>query len=84
MRCIGCQYLGYAKAESNLTTCYVFCDDILDEYARQDGESCICNDRQLNKLYKQAESAWLEDAQGFVDFMKSNGSIESQDIADIY
>lgn len=77
MRCNGCQYLGYAEAESNTTTCYVFGDDIPDEYARQDGEGCICNSRQLNKLYKQNESAWLEDAQGFVEFMKSKGSVES-------
>lgn len=57
MRCRGCQYLGYAEAESNITTCYVFGDAIPDEYTRQDGEGCICNGRQLNKLYKQAESA---------------------------
>ena len=73
MRCSNCEYLYYPEYESNYTACQVFGDEVPEEYERKDGEGCICNKRQLSKIFRQNEAAWLEDAKGFVEFMTREG-----------
>lgn len=72
MKCSRCRYLYYPEYESNYTSCQIFGDDTPDEYMRKDGEGCICNGKQLAKMYRENEKAWLEDKKAFVDWYEKN------------
>ena len=66
MKCNNCEYLCYPECESNYTACQVFGDSVPDEYERKDGEGCICNRRQLAKIFRQNEEAIAEAHEAFV------------------
>lgn len=68
MKCSHCKYLYYPEYESNYTSCQIFGDDTPDKYTRKDGEGCTCNGKQLAKMYRENEKAWLEDKKAFVDW----------------
>lgn len=68
MKCSNCEYLYYPEYESNYTSCRVFGDETPDEYARKDGEGCICNGKQLSKMFRENEEAWMREAKAFVDW----------------
>ena len=68
MKCSNCEYLYYPEYESNYTSCRVFGDDVPDEYARKDGDGCICNGKQLAKIFHGNEEAWMKEAKAFVDW----------------
>jgi hypothetical protein len=75
MKCSNCEYLYYPEYESNYTSCRVFGDEIPDNYSRKDEEGCICNRKQLAKMFRENEKAWMEEAKSFADWYKS----ESED-----
>lgn len=68
MKCNHCEYLYYPECESNYTSCYVFGDEVPEKYERKDGEGCTCNKKQLAKMYRENEEAWLKDKEQFVDW----------------
>ena len=68
MRCSGCEYLYYPEPETNYTSCLIFGDDTPDEDMRADGEGCKYNGRQLAKMFKEHEEAWLNEAKAFCDW----------------
>lgn len=51
--------------------CRIFGDDTPEKYERKDGEGCICNRKQLDKIFAQNEKAWMEDTKTFVDCFKA-------------
>ena len=69
MLCSNCQYKQYTGAETYDTTCYIFGDDVPDDYARVDGEGCRCNRKTLAKFAKENNEAWLNDVKNFVEFI---------------
>lgn len=68
MTCNHCKYLCYPEYESNYTACQVFGEEIPEEYERKDGEGCICNGRQLEKILRQNEEALEKDHEAFVEW----------------
>jgi hypothetical protein len=76
MKCSNCEYLYHPEYESNYTSCRVFGDGIPDEYERIDGEGCICNGKQLAKMFHENEEAWMKEAKAFVDWYQA----ESEDV----
>ena len=75
MKCSNCKYLYYPECESNYTSCRVFGDGTPDKYSRKDGEGCIFNERQLAKMFRENEEAWMKEAKAFVDWYRA----ESED-----
>lgn len=71
MKCSNCEYIYYPEYESNYTSCRVFGDETPDEYARKDGEGCICNKKQLSKMLQENEEAWMREAKAFVDWYEA-------------
>jgi hypothetical protein len=72
MRCSGCPYRYHPFSEYSYTSCRVFGDDTPEQYARKDGEGCICNRKTLAKLFKENEEAWMKEAASFVEWYKEN------------
>ncbi len=68
MLCDTCEYLYHPECESNYTSCSVFGDSVPEQYERKDGMGCICNKRQLAKIQKENEEAWLKEARAFNDW----------------
>jgi len=71
MKCNNCEYLYYPEYESNYTSCRVFGDEPPDEYARKDGDGCVCNKKQLSKMFHENEEAWMKEVKAFVDWYKT-------------
>lgn len=65
--CACCKYsrTGY---ETNDTSCYVFGDDVPDEYMNSNYDGCICSEDMLEKFCAENEKAWVKEATGFVDW----------------
>lgn len=78
MKCSTCQYLKPCY-ESTLFECKIFGEDIPDEYIRKDGEGCICNSKQLAKMYEVDIAAWLEDIEKFVDWLTEKAELKEKD-----
>lgn len=57
MKCNSCQYLYFPEYESNYASCRIFGDEISDRYLRKDEEGCICNNKQLAKMFHKNEEA---------------------------
>lgn len=74
MKCSGCKYRQYTQAESDEMTCSVFGDETPEKYERKDGDGCTCNRQQLEKMLRESEKAWIEEAKRFVEFMESEGN----------
>lgn len=72
MKCDNCKYLYYPEYESSYTACLVFGDDVPDKYARKDGEGCICNRKQLVKMYEENEEALEKEHGAFVAWFLAN------------
>ncbi len=72
MKCDNCEYLYYPEYESNYTACSVFGDDVPDKYARKDGEGCICNRKQLAKMYEENEEIFANNCRAFVEWWLAN------------
>ena len=70
MKCNNCEYLYCPEYESNYTSCRVFGDEVPNEYTRKDGEGCICNKKQLSKMFQENEDAWMKEAKTFIDWYK--------------
>ena len=68
MKCDNCKYIYYPEYESSYTSCRVFGDEPPEKYMRKDGEGCICNNRQLEKILKLNEDAWNKEAKAFVEW----------------
>ncbi len=68
MKCDNCKYIYYPEYESSHTTCQVFGEEIPEKYERKDGEGCICNGRQLEKMLRQNEEALEKDHETFVEW----------------
>ena len=79
MKCTNCEYLYYPEYESNYTSCRVFGDETPEKYERKDGEGCICNRKQLAKIFAQNEKAWMEDAKAFVDWFMAKSEVQDAD-----
>lgn len=69
MLCNNCEYLYYPEYESNYTSCRVFGEEIPEEYERKDGEGCKCNKKQLDKLNRKNEEAWLNYVTDYVNWL---------------
>ena len=76
MRCSNCPYMVYADAESNEMCCFIFGDEIPEEYERKDEEGCKCNEKQLAKFNRENEKAWLDDIKGFMKYKESESRNE--------
>jgi hypothetical protein len=79
MKCNNCEYLYYPEYESNYTSCRVFGDEIPEKYVSEDEDGCICNKKQLAKMFDANEKAWLEQAEDFVAWYKKEHKEERED-----
>lgn len=68
MKCSNCEYLYYSEYE-RFTSCRIFGCGILDKYKRKDGNGCICNGKQLAKMFHKNEEVWMKEAKIFVDWI---------------
>lgn len=73
MLCSNCEYLYHPEYESSYTSCRVFGDEIPEKYERKDGEGCICNRRQLKKMFEEDERAWMQEATLFIEWYEKEG-----------
>jgi len=72
MKCEYCQFLCYPEYESNYTVCGVFGEGLPSKYERKDGEGCIFNRMQLEKIHRKNEEARMKEMEAFVKWYEEN------------